>query len=695
MKNSIKQLLRRPVFLISFVLLLTLSCAFLCLSAGLWASARQSIREAEGAFTTIAVLNDAEFRPMTSNEQAPKYAPELLERVKESGAASRYTLMADARQSLTGYSEDLYGVMISDRKNTGNMAWPSFTTPYAPSVLVVECIEVAKNTKGDLGLDVGASYTATFRIDHGASPAIHPGYSDIHTLKMESTYYFSLNNPIFQEGKTYMLYTADMEIRSKRIGWFTEVEAGDGTAYSMFGSSINAMFEVDVCGLYGYDWLDDSYYDTFEYDVETDSIHGVWKGVDSINAGYSAIEIVHDDALPTMPFIELTDGMGVEDVLNSQYGEMWERIIRQCSVSHHSFQIFRTNSLDSMLPFNQRRVSFTAGRGFTRDEYMSGERVCAVSSEFAKANGLEVGDTVTAELFNAGYQYVELYIGDEFYPGRYKYSMELSTPHEFRIVGIYSSPGWEKDYYSFTPNTVFVPFNSIEGEYPGPTPTWEGDNIEPERPGMFSLKLKNGSVKEFEAEMEALGYGGMYYYFDQGYSRVEGTLNGMNRNAALLMGICGLVWVAATALFMVLYIGRTKKELGIMASLGAGRRRMFIHTVTALAMTALISAALGGFLGYTVYNAASDVAYEYAREQGESNLMFSDLPAQSNLTEALWGEPGRDEDISAVNLSDTFDMKKSPESVWYAAAGQFTAIIGASAIAAAVLSRKKPVELTN
>lgn len=104
MKNSIKQLLRRPAFLISFVLLLTLSCAFLCLSAGLWANARQSMRAAEGAFTTIAFLNDAELMPMRSNDQAPKYAPEVLERVKESGAGSRYTLMADARQSLTIYT---------------------------------------------------------------------------------------------------------------------------------------------------------------------------------------------------------------------------------------------------------------------------------------------------------------------------------------------------------------------------------------------------------------------------------------------------------------------------------------------------------------------------------------------------------------------------------------------------------------
>lgn len=404
--------------MISFMLLLTLGCAFLCLSAGLWANARQSMREAEGAFTTIAVLNDAEFMPMISNNQAPKYAPELLERVKESGVGSRYTLIADARQSLTGYSENLYGVMISDRKHTGR-SMPSFTTPYAPSVLVAECIEVAKRTEVELDSIGDTAYRATFRIDHGASPAVHPGYSDIHTLKMESICYFSLGSPIFQEGKTYMLYTAEMGIKPKKAGLFTEVEAGDGTAYSIFDMSINALFEVDICGLYGYS-LEDSYCDTFEYDAETDSIHGDWKGIDSINAGYSSISIMYDDALPIMPFIELTDGTGVENVLNSQYGEMWERIIRQCSVSHHSFQIFRTNSPDSMLPFNQRRVSFVAGRGFTQDEYMNGDRVCAVSSEFAQANGLEVGDTLTTELFNAGYQCNALILGsDTFYPGRY------------------------------------------------------------------------------------------------------------------------------------------------------------------------------------------------------------------------------------------------------------------------------------
>lgn len=68
--------------------------------------------------------------------------------------------------------------------------------------------------------------------------------------------------------------------------------------------------------------------------------------------------------------------------------------------------------------------------------------------------------------------------------------------------------------------------------------------------------------------------------------------------------------------------------------------------------------------------------------------MFSDLPAQSNQTGALLGEEGRDEYISAINLADTFAMEESPESVWYAAAGQCAAIIGAAAIAAAVLCRK-------
>lgn len=68
--------------------------------------------------------------------------------------------------------------------------------------------------------------------------------------------------------------------------------------------------------------------------------------------------------------------------------------------------------------------------------------------------------------------------------------------------------------------------------------------------------------------------------------------------------------------------------------------------------------------------------------------MFSDLPAQSNQTGALLGEEGRDEDISAIDLAYTFAMEKSPESVWYAAAGQCAAIIGASAVAAAVLCRK-------
>ena len=44
-------------------------------------------------------------------------------------------------------------------------------------------------------------------------------------------------------------------------------------------------------------------------------------------------------------------------------------------------------------------------------------------------------------------------------------------------------------------------------------------------PGSFSVIIKNGYIDAFEKEMEEAGYGGIFYYFDQGYSKVRFWMN--------------------------------------------------------------------------------------------------------------------------------------------------------------------------
>lgn len=136
--NSIRQLFRKPVFLIAFTVLLALSCAFLCVCFGLWENTRQTLREAEETFTTVAVLDDAAF-------EGAKEGREKREAVRAAGAASAHVRLADHRKSLSGTSERVYSVWpptAAERNSeVGNEA-----APYSSGMLVGTCTRMEEPT---------------------------------------------------------------------------------------------------------------------------------------------------------------------------------------------------------------------------------------------------------------------------------------------------------------------------------------------------------------------------------------------------------------------------------------------------------------------------------------------------------------------------------------------------------------------
>ena len=192
-KNSIKQLFRRPVFLLLFILLLALSSAFLCVCAGLWANARETQRRAEETFTTIAVLNDGPY--ITSEEGLAQRAA-----IRAAAEASPHVRLVDDRQSLYGSAEAIWGVW--DAEESFN------NTPYCSGFIFGECTYAGPQTLQGIG--GGDCYEAVFALDREASTPLHPEFDGVDTVIVITSIYSEPGKYLFEVGKRYALSVEGM-----------------------------------------------------------------------------------------------------------------------------------------------------------------------------------------------------------------------------------------------------------------------------------------------------------------------------------------------------------------------------------------------------------------------------------------------------------------------------------------------------
>ena len=731
-RNSIKQLFRRPVFLLLFILLLALSSAFLCVCAGLWANARETQRRAEETFTTIAVLNDGPY--ITSEEGLAQRAA-----IRAAAEASPHVRLVDDRQSLYGSADTVWGVWPEGDSDAFETSGKKLSAagqnkednayPYACGILVGTCTGVSRKPLSFRygGLEEDSQvYEATFALDRENGFSLHPVYDGIDSLRLTTEIWRAPGQPLFEEGKRYIIYADNLFFCYKPLkdgtqpeheGQYNMDDASDDCLNAGLGMAYNERARQDETRDDDPWGLRETYGDYYEqispyavdciypvafyyYDPETLEmfrpfyINYDYNNTDEYSA-YPLMRLLRGEAANWYPVMELAEGASAAEALTGEYGFVWEKLLRMQQLSAHSFVLFKTDCLSSVLPFNQQKIKFIEGRAFTEEEYATGAPVCVVSAAFALQNGLNVGDTIAdISLYHSGFQLGGYYMGgsndkknvEGIYPYRYTALSGLNEKAlSLTVVGIYSDPAWDaKNWFSFTNNTVFIPAGTVSEEYPAAISWDENECYEPiqgdriaEYSGMYSLVLRNGSVAAFEAEMEEAGYGGVFHYFDQGYSNVAGALAGLAKNARIFLIVSALVWVASLGLFLALYARQARRELGIMALLGAGRKRMFVHAFAAAALVVLLATVLGLGAGLASYDAAAEAVLSAAEETAET---------EETEEVAVLGSGGAD-------LSAGFAPAVSRTVLPAAAIVQLGVMLFVIACASAALAKKPPLVL--
>ena len=309
----------------------------------------------------------------------------------------------------------------------------------------------------------------------------------------------------------------------------------------------------------------------------------------------------------------------VEEFMADPINEAWKRNMEDIQVSQHSLAVLGTEDLESMYSFVQHQAVITAGRSFTQEEYDTGAKVLILNEAMAVHQGIEVGDTIPISQWNVDVKdnhslNHEEQVGDGFYstgadPGCgnfFKSQGFVTENEEFTVVGLYRLDNQFPDgKYSFHCNTAFMPLKAqIPNGYCGYN-------------GVFvTIKLVNGQMEEFQqTQNETTGEtqpqetqpgdvllgdrgndAGDFLVFDQGYEAIQESLLAVGQSARTLFIVAVTGWVLLLILYILLFQGGQRRNLGTMRSLGAKTGQVRRYLVGGGLLLAVLGVVLGTLL---------------------------------------------------------------------------------------------------
>ncbi|MBQ6273927.1 MAG: ABC transporter permease [Oscillospiraceae bacterium] len=519
--------------------------------------------------------------------------------------------------------------------------------------------------------------------------------------------------------KEYDVMLLDCTV-DKADGWQV-IQNPDGTDSGEVGYYVEATIHQKVCGSDDFPFMGDQMgFETYDDQIVLCFSHfplevaeqGTLVGqrlllYGAYNHVIASRSINASDYTPFLPFFDVKaycpfDG-DAEAVFASEPD--WALLREACEKGQHNFPVIGTDHLESMAAFQQNAASVTQGRSFTPEEYESGAKVLLLSEAVAERSSIRVGDTVTLSQYR-----IPIRGGDPFYnsscfsygydgrlnnpaPGRFAPDTVLETQEErFTVVGLYRLKNqWEETSFSFTPNTVIIPRAAqIPGGLGGVSEVYEEVEVTASNGQTlriphtvdsawgvyFSLELNNDKAELFPSEIEQTRFARQFYVYDQGAGKVLGSVRAVAGNANKLLAAAILGWLLLLALFVSMYQGAQRRNLGIMRSLGARPGACGRYLFLSGWLTALLGTALG--------TGASLVLLDRVQ-----TWMLQGVTGGETLGKFSGGTPLTEEALQAMIDA----CRLGPGQLLLLAAAELAIFAAALALHAYILSRKTPRKL--
>ena len=318
----------------------------------------------------------------------------------------------------------------------------------------------------------------------------------------------------------------------------------------------------------------------------------------------------------------------------------YEQIARAYYINSRSFGVMTTNDLTGIPAFHLGNMFIPEGRMITEEEYASGAKVCMISTDLAKLQGWNVGDKIDFSFYEYN-NFVNATIWGSRLSPRYTYTDpdHFFDNGEYEIVGTYNvrpltgTSAVSASAVSVPWNTIYIPEKSLENA--------PAEEDRPVTGALLTIWLENGKIEPFIERMNELGitgakqgdYEARFTFYDQGYSRIQPSLEALSGTAELLLILSSSLLVIAALLLAFFYAQSQKQSIGTMRLLGCSKARAFAAVMLSALIIAVTGALIGAAIGHALTASVGESIMANANQTPEEFLAFSAYLAESTQVE--------------------------------------------------------------
>ncbi len=634
----LKQLFRKPIRTVLYILVLVLLTAFFCTSLNLYMDSRHNLQLANDTYTTIAIMElyadvDSRGNIISDVTKAEDYAGYHaltvygydLEPIITAPSVKKYEL----RARYGAFSEDNIAVRYNDKKQ----AVPICNEDIIRFKIVPEHQEQAEADKewNDVEfVDDGRYRIHTFSFVD----------SDTHTSRKYNLDIIESAINVFDYEKLPILFNISLDniytttplndtnslmpsaeyadkpdciILEPNTEYIASI-SGLSSSSNTFNAA-NSLYKIQTFGVARDKFFRSNYY-----------CYSIGR------SEYVSCDYPYENPFWIYEYEELKS--------KPEMLKKYEQIARAYYINSRSFGVMTTNDLTGIPAFHLGNMFIPEGRMITEEEYASGAKVCMISTDLAKLQGWNVGDKIDFSFYEYN-NFVNATIWGSRLSPRYTYTDpdHFFDNGEYEIVGVYNvrpltgTSAVSASAVSVPWNTIYIPEKSLENA--------PAEEDRPVTGALLTIWLENGKIEPFIERMNELGitgakqgdYEARFTFYDQGYSRIQPSLEALSGTAELLLILSSSLLVIAALLLAFFYAQSQKQSIGTMRLLGCSKARAFAAVMLSALIIAVTGALIGAAIGHALTASVGGSIMANGNQTPEEFLAFSAYLAESTQVE--------------------------------------------------------------
>ncbi len=323
------------------------------------------------------------------------------------------------------------------------------------------------------------------------------------------------------------------------------------------------------------------------------------RGYGKENIFLTSIDLVpaltYEEIMPGELFIE--DVTGREDAFGIDGDSIYARLARSYSVIRNSVEVYGANNLDLQLPFNQNEMALIEGRYYTKEEALSGAKVCVVSEIIAKKHDLAVGDMLP----------IHIGVGDmNTTENAYYDPLGFDAVNEYQVIGIFRTPK-EMNYHLYIPISEDLPFSNNQIGYT--IGTVEIENALGDQFYSHALKKLDGRLK--------------MTIYDQGYAKAAKPFYNIRRISMIIALSSIIAILLVVILFAFLFVFRQRMVADVMVKMGTGIGPVYRYYLYGTFLITSLSTIVGAYIGSQLNSYVEETLLTMLANQGGISDAFS------------------------------------------------------------------------